>query len=175
MRISVAEAARVLEERGVLKRLRNDQSERVIPFVREVLGRDLPADLEDFYRAHIATIDGNPALVPVWSEWGGWRDWGETIKRLLDANAVPLVLEGCGNLFGLDLSPGESNPAVYLFDHETHFDRPEYAAGSSLGAFLLLLADEDRAYDEGWPEGWQLTIDPDLNLCPRARAVWTYT
>lgn len=175
MRISVAEAARVLEERGVLKRLRNDQSERVIPFVREVLGRDLPADLEDFYRAHIATIDGNPVLVPVWSEWGGWRDWGETIKRLLDANAVPLVLEGCGNLFGLDLSPGESNPAVYLFDHETHFDRPEYAAGSSLGAFLLLLADEDRAYDEGWPGGWQLTIDPDLNLCPRARAVWTYT
>jgi hypothetical protein len=147
----------------------------VIPFVREMLGRDLPPDLEDFYRAHIARIDGNPAIVPVWNDWVGWRDWGAQIKELLHVDAVPLVLEGCGNLFGLDLTPGEPSPAVYFFDHETQFDKPEYAAGSSLGAFLLLLAEEDRAYEEGWQIGWQLEIDPELNRCPRARAVWTYT
>ena len=53
--------------------------------------------------------------------------------------------------------------------------KPEFAAGSSLGAFLLLLAEEDRAYDERWPTGWQLKIDPDLYRCSRARAVWKYT
>lgn len=174
MRIPVAEAARVLEERGTLTRLRNDQSDRVISFVREVLGRDLPRDLEDFYRAHIDRIDGNPALVPRWNERIGWGDWAEQIKVLLHADAVPLVLEGCGNLFGLDLTEGSSNPAVYFFDHETQFDKPQHAVGSSLGTFLLLLAEEDRAYAEGWPTGWQLEIDPDLNRCPRGRAIWTY-
>jgi hypothetical protein len=131
--------------------------------------------LEDFYRANIARIDGNPTFVPVWNTWVGWRDWGDQIKQLLHADAVPLVLEGCGNLFGLDLMPANTSPAVYFFDRETQFDKPVYAAGSSLGAFLLLLADEDRAYAEGWPAGWQLNIDPDLDRCPRARAVWTYT
>lgn len=59
----------------------------------------------------------------------------------------------------------------YLFDHERGF-APEPAAGSSLGVFLLLLADHDRAYDEKWPACWQLKVDPYIERCPRAPAIW---
>lgn len=83
--------------------------------------------------------------------------------------------DGCGNVFGLDLTPGTEIPAVYFFDHEHEFDRPRYAAGSSLGAFLLLLGEEDLAFREKRPAGWQLTIDPELDNCPRAPPVWRAT
>jgi len=63
-------------------------------------------------------------------------------------------------------------PAVYFFDHEDSYERPHWAAGSSLGAFLLLLADGDRAHAEAWPQKWELSIDPDIEKCPRAPAIW---
>jgi hypothetical protein len=63
-------------------------------------------------------------------------------------------------------------PAVYFFDHEREFRTPQWAAGSSLGAFLLLLADGDRAHREGWPPKWELAIDPAPDKCPRAPAIW---
>lgn len=170
MKIPVAEAARQLEERGLLTRFRHDQSERVIKRARELLGPDLPADLIDFYREHIAWIADFQSHVPVWNDWVGWKD-DDILAELLHVDAAPLFGDGYGNIYGLDLRSRIATPAVYLFDHEREFEI-ESAAGSSLGAFMLLLADEDRAYAEGWPERWELDIDPDIETCPRARAIW---
>jgi hypothetical protein len=94
------------------------------------------------------------------------------VTELLHADAVPLFRDGCGNFYGLDLTAEVKAPAVYFFNHERGFEQPEGAAGSSLGAFLLLLADHDRAYEEQWPFRWELKIDPDINNCPRAPAMW---
>ena len=91
---------------------------------------------------------------------------------LLPASAVPLISDGCGSLFGLDLSAADAGPAVYFFDHEDEFRTPRWAAGSSLGLFLLVLADSDRALSEGWPLQWALKLDPDLDKCRRAPAIW---
>jgi hypothetical protein len=172
MRISVTTAARELEARGLLKRRRYDQSERVIEFVGTLLGRTLPPDLIDFYRERIDSIGEFTAQAPFWSDYVGWRSGGRLVTQLLSASAVPLFDDGCGSLFGLDLTPGVETPAVYFFDHEDRPASPSWAAGSSLGAFLLLLADHDRSRQEGWPERWELRIDPDIDKCPRAPALW---
>jgi len=172
MRVPVSEAARRLEERGLLKRERHDHSARVIEHVRSLLGHELPDDLIDFYRERIARIGEFSAMTPEWNERVGWRSPDTLVTELVDAVAVPLFDDGCGNLFGLDLTPGVDTPAVYFFDHELGFERPQYAAGSSLGTFLLLLADQDRAYAESWPQKWELSVDPDIEKCPRAPAIW---
>jgi hypothetical protein len=172
VKVSVREAAQQLEERGLLKRERNDHSERIIEFVGAVFGQKLPEDLVEFYRERVASIDGESALNPHWNPYVGWRSSGELVTMLLHSQAIPLFGDGCGSLYGLDLSSGADTPAVYFFDHEDEFNRPSWAAGSSLGAFLLLLADHWRAFDEGWPQGWQLKIDPDIDKCPRAPAIW---
>jgi hypothetical protein len=172
LRIDVQEAARQLEMRGLLTRERHDHADRIIEHVRDGLGRDLPEDLMDFYRERIAAIGEFASVVPHWNERVGWRSPDSLVTELLHADAVPLFGDGCGNLYGLDLTPRVNTPAVYFFDHERGYEKPEWAAGSSLGAFLLLLADSDRAYAEGWPSRWELKIDPDLEKCPRAAAIW---
>ena len=172
MRIPVSEAARRLEARGLFKRHRNDHSVRIIEHVRNLLGRELPADLVDFYRERIASIGEFTAQTPTWNERVGWRSRDTLVTNLLQANAVPLFDDGCGSFYGLDLTSGVDIPAVYFFDHEDGYERPHWAAGSSLGAFLLVLADADRAYAEGWPDRWELKIDPDIERCPRAPALW---
>jgi hypothetical protein len=173
MRVPVQEAAKSLEQRGLIRRHRIDDSARIIGYVSEEIGRDLPDDLVDFYRERIDFIGSDfMAIAPIWSDWVGWRPGSIEVNALLHVNAVPIFWDGCGNLFGLDLSSGASVPAVYFFDHDHEFSKPEYAAGSSLGTFLLLLGEDDRAYAEGWPMGWELKIDPDIDRCPRARAVW---
>ena len=172
MNISVAEAARRLEDRGAIVRQRRDHSERHIEFARTVLGRELPDELTQFYRERIASMGDFTAQVPVWNDHVGWRSPSSLLTRLLGAEAVPLFDDGCGNLFGLDLTIGAEPRAVYFFDHERGFERPEWAAGSSLGSFLLLLGDHDRAIEEGWPTGWELAIDPDLDKCPRAPPIF---
>jgi hypothetical protein len=45
-------------------------------------------------------------------------------------------------------------------------------AGSSIGSFLLLLAEHDAGIDEKQPPGWELKIDPNLEKCPRAPPIW---
>lgn len=132
----------------------------------------MPPDLEAFYCANIAAVGGYRAVTPIWNEHTGWRDGEARLAALLKADAVPIFGDGCGNLFGLDLSAGASPPTVYLFDHEFDFATAEYAAGSSLGAFLLVLGETDRAFAEGRAPGWELAIDPDIDRCPRARASW---
>ena len=114
------------------------------------------------------------AVVPIWNDHVGWRTPDTEVTELVGAGAVPVFLDGCGNLFGLDLTSGAVAPAVYFFDHEgaQPFERPIYAAGSSLGAFLLLLAEHDRALQERRPAGWELSIDPDIGKCPRAPPLW---
>ena len=172
MRINVQESARQVEQRGLLRRERGDHADKIIEHVRDVLGRDLPEDLVAFYRERIAAIGEFASVVPQWNEHVGWRSPDSYLTKLLHADAVPLFGDGCGNLYGLDLTPGVGTPAVYFFDHERGYEKPKWAAGSSLGAFLLLLADNDRAYAEEWPSRWELKIDPDIETCPRAPAIW---
>jgi hypothetical protein len=35
-----------------------------------------------------------------------------------------------------------------------------------------MLADSDRAQSESWPLQWELNLDPDLDKCARAPAIW---
>lgn len=169
---SVAEAAQQLEARGVLERVRRDHSDSIIARAEALLQRPLPKDLIDFYRESIAGLGEFQAMTPAWNEYVGWHGSDEILTELMHADAVPVFDDGCGNLYGLDVTRGVTAPAVYFFDHERGFDRPLYACGSSLARFMLLLADSDRALDERWPEKWQLKIDPDLEKCPRAPAIW---
>jgi hypothetical protein len=132
----------------------------------------MPADLEDLYRERVAMIGDYSFISPVWNSYVGWRPLALEMNCLLHASAAPICLDGYGNLFGLDLREDDHTPAVYFFDANRGYEAPEYAAGSSLGAFMLLLAESDRAFDEGWPPKWELKIDPDIARCPRAPAIW---
>jgi hypothetical protein len=172
VKIRVADAVQKLEQMGVLERTRADHTALIISHVREQVGQDLPPDLEDFYGERIARIGDFHAITPIWNDHVGWRPVAVQTTDLLPAKAIPIFSDGCGSLFGLDLSAGDRTPAVYFFDHEQDFRAPQWAAGSSLGSFLLLLADSDRAQREGWPPRWELGIDPDLDTCPRAPALW---
>jgi hypothetical protein len=172
MKPTVHEAARLLEERGLLTRTRADQSAGIIDHVREALGNDLPEDLEAFYRERISRVGDFNAILPTGNDRVGWRSGAVRMDSLLPASAVPLFSDGCGSLFGLDLSAADAAPAVYFFDHEDEFRTPRWAAGSSLGSFLLLLADSDQAQSENWPLHWELKLDPDLDKCTRAPAIW---
>ena len=172
MRIRVSDAARRLDKRGLIKRDRNEHVERIVEHVANLLGRELPEDLVDFYRERITRLGEFYAHTPEWNDRVGWRSQDSLVTELLHTDAVPLFGDGCGNLYGLDLTPGVEAPAVYFFDHERSYERPEWAAGSSLGAFLLILADSDRAHAESWPPKWELKIDPDIEKCPRAPAIW---
>jgi hypothetical protein len=172
MTISVAQAARTLEPRGVLVRRAKDHPDRIIAYAREQLGPDLPDDLVAFYREAIERVGDFRAICPTWNQWVGYRSGDIELTALTHVHAVPLFWDGCGNVFGLDLTPREGTPAVYFFEKDNGFARPEWAAGSCLGSFLLLLADHDRAGAENWPPGWELRIDPDIDRCPRARAIW---
>ena len=62
MKPTIPEAARQLEERGLLTRTRADQSAGIIDHVREALGNDLPEDLEAFYRERISRVDDFNAI-----------------------------------------------------------------------------------------------------------------
>ena len=172
MHIEVADAARRLEEKGLLQRLRSDDSERIIDHVSQQLDRKLPEDLAAFYRERISRVGDFDAISPVWNDRVGWRHVAVEVTHLLSSQAVPIFSDGCGSLYGLDLSAGTAVPAVYFFDHEDAFATPRWAAGSSLGIFLLLLGDSDRAGREGWPRKWESSVDPDLERCLRAPAIW---
>ncbi|CAN5419139.1 hypothetical protein BH10PSE5_BH10PSE5_12840 [soil metagenome] len=164
MRIPVPEAAGRVEAAGMLRRSKHDQSDLVIPYVSALLGRPLPPDLEAFYREHIYSIGDFWSYIPWWSEWmKRWEPVDPPFTDMLKLQAVPLFSDGCGSVYGVDLSSGDE--AVYFYDHEDGFTAPRWAAGSSLGAFLLLLADSDRAIEEEWPPNWRLAIDPDIINC----------
>jgi hypothetical protein len=172
MRIPVEKAVRDLEARGLIKRERHDHSEKIIARVQQLVGRPLPLDLIDFYRAQIARIGDDDALGPAWNDWLGQITTDGGADHLLAVDAVPLFTDGCGSLFGLDITPGVETPGVYFFDKDDGYGKTNYAAGSSLGTFLLLYADRGTAYTENWPDRWQLKIDPDIDKCPRAPAIW---
>ena len=161
-----------VESKPVISRFRHAKAGTIIPYVQALVGRPLPLDLIDFYREEIASINEYAAISPVWSDYVGWRTPDSLVTELLHVNAIPLFYDGCGSKFALDLTPGVETPGVYFFDHEDAFEFPSWAAASSLGAFLLLAADHDRALDEKWPEKWELKIDPDIDKCPRAPPIW---
>lgn len=102
----------------------------------------------------------------------GWRTDDSEICELLHLNFLPVFSEGCGNTIAMDITPGVQDAALYFFDHEGWMDAPDYAVASSLGAFLLLAVAEYEAGDEELPEKWQLEIDPDIEKCSRAPALW---
>ncbi len=172
MTIAVSEAAKILEARGALRWARKDHSDWVIDFVAGQIGQPLPADLAEFYRANIEKIGDFNTTIPIWDPHMGSVADDADIGRLLPAKAVPIFGDGCGSLYGVDLSSGEESPAVYFFDHENAFEFPSYAAGSSIGTFVLLLAEKDDAHRDGRPPNWALAIDPDIDKCPRAPPVW---
>lgn len=172
MNVSVAEACAALESRGLLERQKRNTFDRVEPYVQVLIGRQLPVDLQAFYRERVYAVGEFRAVWPNWNDHVGWRTPDSLITELLHVQAVPIMGDGCGNLFGLDLTSGSRTPAVYFFDHEDGFERPHYAAGSSIASFLLLMGEHDRAFREGWPERWELAIDPDIEKCPRAPAIW---
>ncbi len=171
MDITISEACRLLETRGALRRLPRDQSDGIVQQVRELLGGQMPADLETLYREGVRSVGDFAAILPKWNARPEWRREG-ALKSLLHAQAVPIFSDGSGNLYGLDLTSGARRPAVYFFDHEDLFERPRWAAGSSIGRFLLLLAQHDQAICENRSAGWELSIDPDLDKCPRAPPIW---
>lgn len=172
MHIEVSAAARQLEQQSLLQRHRSDNSDRIIGHVSQQLGQTLPADLEALYRESISRVGEFEAIAPAWNDRVGWRHTAVETTRLLSSGAVPIFSDGCGSLYGADLLAGAAAPAVYFFDHEDGFATPRWAAGSSIGAFLLLLGEDDRAGREKWPLKWQLAVDPDLEKCPRAPAIW---
>ena len=153
-------------------RYKGDQSERIVTRIREIVGRDLPLDLNDFYRERISQVGGYKSIVPIWNSYVGWRLPDHVFTQLIEHQAIPIFSDDFGNMFGLDISGLRSTPSVYFFDHEQGERGPIYAAGSSLGAFMLLLADQDRAFEEDWPPRWELSVDPDLENCPRAPPIW---
>ena len=137
MSLSVTEACRQIELRGLLKRDRVDHADRIIAKVSAVPGRELPRDLAVFYRERVASIGEFPAIVPAWNDRMGWRTDDALILELAHVQAVPIFSDGCGNLFGLDLASGDATPAVYFFDHERGSEKPEYAAGVVVGCILV--------------------------------------
>jgi hypothetical protein len=172
MTLTIADVAGQLESEGLLIRDRSGRSGDVAEQVRQEIGRDLPRDLKAFYREGIARVGDFLAVAPVWRGRAGWAQGSTETTRLLHAGAVPIFSDGCGSYYGLDLQAGEGTPAVYFFDHEDEFRSPRWAAGSSLARFLLLLAQADLAQDENRPARWELAIDPDLERCARAPAIW---
>lgn len=172
MTVSISEAARLLEERGALGRRRNNQADWVIDFVGRLIGRPIPADLAEFYRENIDRIGDFRTTIPVWNDYVSRVTDDGSIDWLLSAKAIPIFWDGCGNLWGVDVSTATDHPAVYFFDKADDWEKPAYAAGSSIGTFMLLLAEHDAALHEKRPQGWELTIDPDLDKCPRAPPIW---
>jgi len=171
MDITISEACRLLEVRGLLRRQPGDPSDGIVQQVRELLGGQMPADLEALYRERVKSVGDFAAVLPKWNARPEW--WPEgALRSLLHAHAAPIFFDGNGSLYGLDLSSESQRPAVYFFDHEGLFERPRWAAGSSIGRFLLLLAQHDQAISENRAAGWELSIDPDLDKCPRAPPFW---
>jgi hypothetical protein len=144
----------------------------VVGYVAKLIGRPLPGDLVEFYQENIDWVGEFGTTIPVWNDHVGRVTDDGAVDRLLQAKAVPLFWDGCGSLYGVDISQVTDHPAVYFFDHEDGWDKPAYAAGSSIGVFLLLVAEHDIALHEKRPSGWELTLDPDLAKCPRAPPIW---
>lgn len=171
LEISVHEACHALEAQGALHRRRGGSPDGLAAYVRALLGDQMPADLEAFYREGVEAIGDFRAILPKWNERPEWRREG-MLRALLPVQAVPIFSDGAGSLYGLDLSSGAAGPAVYFFDHEDLFERPRWAAGSSLGRFLLLLGQQDLSLEDGRTPGWEREIDPDIDKCPRAPPLW---
>jgi hypothetical protein len=172
MTIAVDHAFQVLTPLGVVEQNQHIQPEMLIKYVERLIGRPTPEDLCDFYRKQISRVADFTSVIPIWNSYTGWVSKGWDLDMLLPAKAIPLFGDGCGSVFGVDVSTEHEHPAVYFFDHENQYEKANYAAGSSIGAFLLLLAEHDQAIDERRPPGWQLTIDPDIDKCPRAPPIW---
>lgn len=165
---TVAEAAAALEARGELTRRRDAHLDLIAAHVAEFFGRELPADLAAFYSEGIERIGDFPAIWPSWNKFVGWRGDAE-LEAFKAFDAVPIFGDGCGNTYAVDLA---ADHAVYFFDAHSSRQEPDCAAGSSIARFLLLLADHDRALQEQWLVRWELRLDPDIDKCVRAPAIW---
>jgi hypothetical protein len=172
MTITVDQAFEALNARGVVEQNPRFQPEMLIKYVERLIGRPAPKDLCDFYRKRISRVGDFNSVIPIWNSYAGWVSKGWGLDMLLPAKAIPLFGDGCGSVWGVDVSSPDDHPAVYFFDHEDRSETPSYAAGSSIGTFLMLLADHDHAIEEHWPPDWSLKIDPDIGKCPRAPPIW---
>lgn len=179
--ISIAEAVLRLEPGGLLKcaprslkRGHSFDPDRLIANVRELIGQDLPRDLQDFYHAGIWQIGSYGAVTATFSDWVDWRGGADYFTKYLELGAIEVFSDECGNPYVLDLTSGDQTPAVYFIDHEIDPPVLGFAAGSSLGACMLLIGEDERAFfaKEERPDRWELAIDPDIEKCPRAPALW---
>jgi hypothetical protein len=180
--ISVDDAVRQLEAGGLLKNARRSYKpgrsfdpDRLIANVRELIGQDLPRDLQDFYHAGVWRIGGFSAMTATFSDWVDWRsEANEYFTKYLDIGAIEVFSDECGNSFVLDLASGDETPAVYFIDHEDDPPVLGCAAGSSLGACMLLIGEHERAFfaKEELPDRWALAIDPGIEKCPGAPVLW---
>ncbi|MBW0150865.1 MAG: hypothetical protein KXJ53_06595 [Phenylobacterium sp.] len=64
MDIPISEVCRLLEARGALRRLPRDPSDGMVQQVRELLGGQMPADLESLYRERVASVGDFAAILP---------------------------------------------------------------------------------------------------------------
>ncbi len=168
---SVTAVIASLDGAALLRRGSTERSDERAAYVSGAIGRLCPPDLAEFYGESVAQLADFLAILPEWTIGGGWRSRYADVTALLHVDAVPIFLDGAGSFYGADLSDG-GGCAVYFFDHDDGFARPRWAAGSSIATFLRLLAEHDRAVEEGRPKGWELSVDPDLVNCSRAPPIW---
>src|SRR5262245_4869523 len=107
---SMEDACRLLEVRGALKRHRHDHSVQVIEHVTELIGGWVPPELAAFYRERVSQVADFLAVAPVWNDRIGWRSEDWVVTQLLHVQAVPILSDGCGSLFGVDLSDRIARP-----------------------------------------------------------------
>ena len=172
MTVTVDQAFDTLSAREAIETDPRIQPIMLVKYVERLIGRPAPKDLADFYAKQISAVGDFASVAPVWKPYTGWVSQGWDLDMLLHVDAIPLFGDGCGSVFGVNVSTEDDHPAVYFFDHEGVYEKANYAAGSSIGAFLLLLADHDRAVLDHWPPAWELKIDPDIDECPRAPPIW---
>lgn len=169
----IADAVRRLEALGMVRRRRWALGPDLESYAASVIGRPIPQDLADLYRENLDYVGHFNAVAPIWSDYfGTWNS--DSIDELLHVNAVPIFSDGSGNYFAVDLqSPGDS-PPVYHFERAWNFRSPGFAVGSSIAKFLLLAAGADGTGNgfDAEDRDWVLSIDPDIEKCPRAPALW---
>lgn len=115
MVVSFAEAVRALEARGQLTRHKyGGDATRLKLMLTEVFGPQHPGELAEFYGQAIASLGEFHAVSPGWSDRCGWGESAEILSDLMDVGAAPLFNDGCGNIYGLDLTADDATPAVPL-------------------------------------------------------------
>lgn len=169
----LSKVARRLSQKGQIEFVTDPRARAgLAAFVSSRFRRPLPDELLAFYGLGIVRVADFNAVIPKRTARDGWQDAHDALGSLEPLDAVPLFSDGAGSYFAADITRPAPNAAVYFFDHIERDKGPHWAAGSSVARFLLLLASHDEAIEKQWSDGWELSIDPDLDKCERAPPIW---